>query len=209
MLKNSIFILLIIFTFTAVNAQKMVQKEWASQQVDTIFIQSNALYSIRIKSEETENIQLETNVEGEVYEAVVVNALLEGRTLQIKTGYSPYFSPKNDKLAAHKVLSIEMQLIIPKDIAVVIFSKTASVLMSGEISYFETALESGNCSFEDFRGDARLFSDSGDINVEAQTMVGGRAVSEKGRVQNELPLSGTYFIEAESNRGDIGLFKND
>jgi hypothetical protein len=202
--RFSIFLVFILFS-SEIYSQKTIQKQWDQKAVDTVLIASDAVYNVRITSEETKTITLTTSVEGEIYESVVVEEVISGRTLQIDTGFSPFFSPKNDKLAAHKVLSVEMVLVIPNDVAVIIRSKNASVLAKGKMVFLETALERGHCILENFQGDARLFSIFGDIYVWAQTGVGGRASSEKGEVRNALKLQGDFFIEAESVNGSVSL----
>ncbi len=186
-------------------AQKEIEKHWDATGIDTLWISSDQVYNVKIKSGDNGIIDLLTSIEGEYFESVTVDTKIISRTLKIDTGFSPFFKPKNDKLAAHKVLSIEMTLQVPENLAVVIRSKSASVRFEGNISFLETALDNGNCELSRFRGNARLYSISGDITVDALTNVGGRAISEEGSLYNELELEGVYFIEATSKQGSISL----
>lgn len=204
MQKTIFYILVFLFISSEVYAQKIIQKQWEGTAVDTILIASNDIYRVRITSEAIQTIALTTSVEGEFSEAIILEEFISGGTLRIDTGFSPYYNPKNDKLAAHKVMSVEMTLIVPKHIAVVVHSKIASVLATGDIAFLETVLENGHCILKNFKGDARLFSVFGDIAAEVQAGVGGRAISKEG-VTNELKLEGNYFIEAESTNGTVSL----
>ncbi|AVI50738.1 hypothetical protein C5O00_05950 [Pukyongia salina] len=205
MLKRPILILLLLLSAHGLFAQKKVQKQWNASGIDTLWIDSDVVYKVRISEGGAESIDLITSIEGEYFEAVTVDTKITGRTLKIDTGFSPFFKPKNDKLAAHKVLSIEMILQVPENLAVVIRSKSASVSFKGSLSFLETALENGNCELMRFRGNARLYSVSGNITVDALSNVGGRAISEEGNMYNELELEGAYFIEAKSRRGSVSL----
>ncbi|MBT8262211.1 MAG: hypothetical protein KJO05_05280 [Bacteroidia bacterium] len=208
-MQNLIFHIFVVFLITSqICAQKTIQKQWIVSAVDTVLIASDQIYNVRITSGSKETINLTTSVEGEVYETVVVKELISGKTLQIGTGHSPYFSPKNDKLAAHKVLSVEMVLTVPPNVAVVVHSKNTSVIAEGTIAYLETVLEKGHCTLQDFKGDARLFTVFGDISVAVHPGVGGRAISKEG-VTNELKLEGDYFIEAESINGLVSLVRQE
>ncbi|KAA3625118.1 MAG: hypothetical protein DWP94_01985 [Flavobacterium sp.] len=205
MLKNLLFISLILLSTPGLFAQKKMEKQWDATWIDTLWISSDQVYNVKVKSGANRSIALLTRVEGEYFESVTVDTKIVDRTLKIGTGFSPYFKPKNDKLAAHKVLSIEMTVQVPEDLAVVIRSNTASVRFEGVVSFLETSLDKGNCELLGFRGNARLYSISGNITVVALTNVGGRAVSEEGSLFNELELEGAYFIEATSKRGSISL----
>ena len=141
MQKSIFYIIAILFISSEIYPQKIVQKQWAASAVDTILIASDEIYRVRISSAPAEIITLAASVEGELYESVIVKEFISGGTLRIDTGFSPYFSPKNDKLAAHKVMSVEMSLIVPKHIAVVVHSKMASVVATGDIAFLETVLE--------------------------------------------------------------------
>jgi hypothetical protein len=209
-MQNRIFcIVAILFLSSEINAQKTVQKQWEGSAVDTILISSDEIYSVRINSEATENITLTTRVEGEFSESIIVKEFISGRTLQIDLGVSPYFNPKNDKLAAHKVISVEMTLVIPNRLAVIVHSMNASVNANGSIRFLETALENGHCVLSNFKGDARLFSSSGDIFAATQPGVGGRGISKNGQLKNELTLEGDYFIEARSLNGSVSLVRQE
>jgi hypothetical protein len=208
MLKRPIFILLFLLPLLTLHAQKRVQKQWNTAAIDTLWIDSDVVFKVQISSATEETIDLITSIEGEYYESVVVHSRILGRTLKVDTGFSPFFSPKNDKLAAHKVLSIEMTLRIPSNLAVVVRSKTASVYVEGNLSFLETILGEGQCDLSQFIGNAQLYSVSGDITVAALPNVGGRALSKGGKVQNDLSLEGTYFIEAESVRGSVRLLRS-
>lgn len=208
MLKRPIFILLFLLPALTLKAQKTVQKQWNTAAIDTLWIDSDVVYKVQISSATEETIDLITSIEGEYYESVVVHSRILGRTLKVDTGFSPFFSPKNDKLAAHKVLSIEMTLRVPSNLAVVVRSKTASVYVEGNLSFLETILGEGQCDLSQFIGNAQLKSVSGDITVAALPNVGGRAFSKGGKVQNDLSLEGAYFIEAESVRGSVRLLRS-
>jgi len=199
-------LVVIIFSFEGI-AQKTLQKEWDAGAIDTLSIVSNAIYSIEIKSVETNTISISTNIEGENFESVMVNAITTGSILNISTGFRPHYIPENDKLAAHKILSIEMHIIIPENITVVVYSELASVTAYGPYNYFEVALGGGRCYLYDFIGNARLFTTTGEIVVHTYPGIRGKANSLKGRVINNLGETGKFYIEAESALGEITLLQ--
>jgi hypothetical protein len=188
-------------------AQKTIEKQWDGFDIDTLLIKSDATFTISVISVPDESIGLSARVEGEYHESVVINSVSKERSLTLSTGFSPFFTKDNDKLAAHKVLSIEMTFRIPEKTAVVIQSSSALVRTEGKIKYLETVLSEGTTTLSNFIGDARLYSQKGDISVTVGNNVGGRASSKYGSVHTEIPLQGDYFIEATSIYGDVSLRK--
>ena len=75
-----------------------------------MILDSDTVFTVRLSSEKTDKIRINTHVEGEYHENVVVNTSEENKTLTVTTGYSPFFEKENDKLAAHKVIAIDMEL---------------------------------------------------------------------------------------------------
>jgi len=209
-LKKLTFILCFLF-FGNVFAQKIIEREFNASEITSIEINSDVIYHIKITSRNTEQIKIKTQVEGENYENVVLGIIEENNTLHIKTSFTPFFEAKNDKLAAHKVISIEMELIVPESMTIKIIAEIASVETFGEYESISVLLENGNCLLDNFMGDALLKTKLGFIKVYALEEAFGLANSKKGTVINELDnkrkINGKYRIEAESFSGDISLYQ--
>jgi hypothetical protein len=202
-------ILLIIFLFLLISseawAQKILEKSWDAAGIQAVEIRSDAVFNITIASEATNTILLTTKVEGETYEQVVLEVSKEKELLTIGTGFTPYFNAKNDKLAAHKVLSIEMELTLPKGLSLYVFSKRASVKATGHYNQLNVSLATGTCLLSNFKGNALLLTKEGDIRVTALNSVRGEASSITGTVVNKLSTYGKYTLIAESINGNITL----
>ncbi len=206
-MRNCILFIVLTLSVFAASAQKTIEKQWDRAEVDTLLIDSDAIYRISISSGPGEYISLTARVEGEYSESVVVNSVLKGRMLAVTSGFGPYFEKDNDKLAAHKVLSLEAELDIPEGLVVIVRSALATVEHSGSLRELQVSLSEGNILLDKFTGDARLFTELGDIQVNAGPNVGGRGISGEGNVVNELSLQGKFFIEAESRKGNVLLKK--
>ncbi len=187
------------------HAQKVLQKEWDQADVTTLIIDSDEVFTIDITASKTQKIRVYTSVEGETYESVVLRVAEKGNTRTIRTAYSPYFNKKDDKLAAHKVLAIDMIIEVPEGMSVEVRSAIASVSASGVFKELRVGLEDGNCDIANFLGNAALHTRQGAINVRALPGVRGTAVSKRGTVVNNLPGVGAYRVVAESVDGAISL----
>ncbi|MBW2937111.1 DUF4097 domain-containing protein [Aureisphaera sp. CAU 1614] len=188
-------------------SQKVIEKTWDANAFDKLEINSDDVFKIKIVTEQTSEIKLISQIEGENYENLNIGASEKGKTLTLKTTYRPYFKPKNDKLAAHKVISIEMILTIPESMEVAITAKIASLEIQGSLQKLDVNLRDGHCFLKDFVGNARLNTRDGDITVNAQPWIEGKAISKYGIIKNELVSKGKYLIKAESVNGNISLLK--
>ncbi len=208
MLKYIAIILAVILFSTEATGQKVLQKEFNASGFETLAIKSDEVFTVNISTKQTDKITIQTHVEGEHYESVLVNTSEKNRKLLVTTSYSPFFKKENDKLAAHKVIAIDMDITIPEAMGVEIESKIASVTGKGTFKNVYVALENGTCSFKNFVGNATLYTKKGAIAVYAKPNVSGEAISKKGTISNQLPRKGKYKIKAESITGSITLLQN-
>jgi len=192
--------------FTESYSQKSLEKKWDASAISAIEINSDAVFNVKITSmESSENIILKTQIDGETYEFVLISTSINKKKLKISTGYSPFFSFKNDKLAAHKLISIEMELIVPESMDIAVFSSLASVNAIGNFNMLRTELYNGNCLLEDFSGNAILQTRLGTISAFCEPNVAGIANSKDGKIINKLPKRAKYTVNAESIHGAIIL----
>jgi hypothetical protein len=188
-------------------AQKKLFKEWIGPSFTELHIDSDQISKITLRSEPIDKITIYTRMEGETIDNNLITITTTENVLSIGTDITPFFEPYNDKLAAHKVLAIEMIVIIPEDLSVTIRSKLANIFGSGHINYLETELETGFIELDSFEGNAILFSKWGSIKVRAIPGVSGTGTSVNGAVVNSLPRKGNYVINAASSHGAIVLLQ--
>lgn len=197
-----------LFVLAESSAQKVLEKEFNASGFNTLILDSDTVFTVRLSSEKTDKIRINTHVEGEYHENVVVNTSEENKTLTVTTGYSPFFEKENDKLAAHKVIAIDMVITVPETMKVEVHSKIASVIGEGTFNNVFVALENGTCHLKNYTGNATLYTKQGAIEVYASPAVSAKAISKKGNIKNELPKHGKYKIKAESITGSITLLQN-
>lgn len=207
MLKNSFIIAFLFFGNLVCLAQKIIQKEFSSEEIHTLSIVDNVIYKITIYSSEEKNLKVLAHVSGEHSESIIIEEKISEETLELKTGLIPFIILENDKLAAHKVMAVEMEIVIPKTMSIEIKSVLASLETTGAIKNLAVSLENGSCVLNDFSGNAHLKTTTGNITVFAKSNVSGKAISTHGIVQNELSLNGKFFVEAESINGTIKLLQ--
>lgn len=205
MLKRIAVIVVGFGCIAGLHAQKQMQKSWDASAFETIFIESDAVYAIHIVSENRSTVTVSTSVQGEASETVLVTASEENRTLRLATARTPFFIPENDKLAAHKVMAIEMEIRVPEGMNFSVKSSLASVTLSGTFRTIQLALEEGNCLATAFKGNATIKTNKGFIRMETDAACTGIAVSKYNSVTNSLPGLGDYKIHATSIYGTVSL----
>ena len=207
--KKPVIVLLLFFGTVFCTAQKVIQKEIASDGIQILSIPDDVIYKITIQSSEESIVKISAHISGVHAESVVIDARIIEDTLSLKTGFTPFFDLENDKLAAHKVMAIEMEITLPKEMAVQIKSKLASVNTEGIFKNLDISLENGNCILTNFLGNAHLKTMGGNITVWAKKNVSGKAFSKNGTVENELPNQRKFLVEAESSSGNISLLQTE
>lgn len=207
MLKKILLSLLLAFGISEAISQKLVEKQLDATRFERLVISSDMINTLAVTSEATNQIRIVNKVVGENYENVIVTTSEENKTLKIGTSYSPYFIADNDKLAAHKVMSVDIELTIPNFLYVEVNTSIASISVTGNYSNFHAYLENGDCQLNNFLGNASIKTKQGNIEVHARENVSGRAFSKNGSVVNYLPGKAKYTIIAESRDGDISLLQ--
>ena len=208
MLYKALFILVLCFSSEGF-AQKILLKEFDAQEIEKLIVNADRVFSVKIATEETQKIFVTAKVQGENFESVMVSASEENGSLKIEMGYTPFYKAINDKLAAHKVISVDLEIRLPKNMFVSITSDIASIAAQGDYQFLYIGLENGNCDVKNFRGDGSLQTKQGNISVYAKDNVAGSAFSKTGQVLNDLPAQGKYYIKAESIGGIIKLLQTN
>lgn len=206
-LRWGFFLFLFLATISRGFSQKVIEKSWDAKAFTKLEISSDDVYKIKMVTAPTSEIKLISNIEGENFENFNIGVSEKGKTLALKPSFRPYFKPKNDKLAAHKLLSIEMILTVPESMEVSITAKIASLETLGNIQKLVVNLREGHCLLQDFIGNATLNTKQGDITVFTKHSVVGSTISKYGTIKNELSSKGKYLIKAESVNGNISLLK--
>jgi hypothetical protein len=188
-------------------AQKTIQKVFSSEEIHTLSIKDDGIFKISITSSENSEIIFKVHISGENSENVIIEKKLADGILSLKTGFTPFFILENDKLAAHKIMAVEVTLVVPKTVSIEIKSKLASVFANGKINSLAVSIENSDCELRNFSGNAHIKTIDGNIKVVAESNVSGIANSKNGTVENRLQKQGKFMVETESINGNIRLLQ--
>lgn len=207
-MKNLIFIFVIVIT-TSVVAQKRISQTYSIDSVSELFIDSNEVFEISVSAIDTDIITVHTIIDGEAFASTLLNTSIEDRVLKITTGNTPDYIPFNDKLSAHKVIAIELEITIPKHLNLSIFSTLAAVKTTGPLGQVRIDLGRGYFIGEEFRfrESAIINTLSGNINLSInKARVTGQ--SRSGVVVIPKDFTNGLPLTLQSISGDITVNKS-
>lgn len=202
-------VLLFLFGFIAfvqVHGQKLVRKAFVGPHTETIQIDAQYCYRIDLKTAPTDEVQVSASMEGEYAKDLLISIEQSGTTAMISADFQPLFIDPNDKLSAHKVVSIALEIILPEYKNVDVFGTNTNLYATGKYQDLNVTLSDGRCVLENVsesvevttqKGDILLSVPSGEINAE----------SIYGKVKREVIPRGYNQFVLKTIEGDIFLTK--
>jgi len=205
-----IFIALLLFLpATAAIAQKRLSQTYDATSIKELYINSNEIFEITMTAADTDQITVHTIIDGEIFASTLLNTTTANNVLNITTGKTPDYEPFNDKLSAHKVMAIELEITVPVGLDISVYSTLAGVDTHGAFGEVHIDLGRGHFKGEGFRfrESATINTISGSIHLDtdkakvtAQSRNGTIVVSPKITMGSPLTL--------ESIHGDITIVKS-
>ena len=186
-------LLLLILIPNCLFSQKRSEQTFDRQDIKTLLINSNAIFKISITAQPVQEISIQTITDGETYESSLLHTKIIDQRLEITTGRTPDFTPFNDKLSAHKVLSIELDITIPQDLNIDIYSTLAEVSLKGRYKELQINLGRGGLIGRDIR-----FRES-----VINTISGNVALTTKRADVTASSRNGEVIINSNLNEGPI------
>lgn len=198
----------ILFFVLQIQAQKTSTKSFSSQGISTLVIDGNSIFKIVVETAKTKTISIYSEVEGENSEHIVLLTEIKDKQLYVSSRFQPMFIGNNDKLSAHKLISIELKLVIPENLELLISSDIALVFLSGKYKYVDAELVNGSFNAEHFNGGLLVNTIHGDI--ELQTNWANVKVSSKhGVIKKEDISVGKKQMSLNSINGNITVSKTE
>lgn len=200
-------VLLFLFLINyQVAAQKLIDETFSASEIKTIVIDGASIFKIDLQTRSSNAIHLITKIEGEYTPEIAVAYKIKDSTLYIRSVFRPSFALHNDKLSAHKVVSIEIALEIPEHLKIYLKSDIGSAKIKGKYAFITAELSQGNCVLEDFKGSGIVNTINGDVTVETN-FAKIKAHTKYGSLLREAIVSGENTIKINSINGDINLKK--
>lgn len=198
-----IFVLLVI-ALNSISAQKVINKSLMDSSISYVQVDASNCFKVAIETHATDEVVVEAIIDGEYQKDLVLNVNEEGNSVSVSAGFRPNFENPNDKLSAHKVVSIALEITIPEKKNVRVFGTNANVLAMGSYEELKISLNDGICHLKKVVGSAYITGQSGNIIVESRSAE-ITSSSKYGKIgKNQIPTGDTKY-QLNTVSGDISF----
>nr|WP_298996569.1 hypothetical protein [uncultured Allomuricauda sp.] len=204
--RKGLVVLCTVLCFSSTAAQKVLRKTLVDSHVSRIVIDVENCYKVNLETTASDELQINASMEGEYSTDLVVNLETQGKSILVSTGFHPNFSIPNDKLSAHKVISIALDIQVPNYKEVVVYGTNSYVEAKGDYRKLSVKLSDGDCKIVDVGETVDVTTQKGDIWLTTKSGV-VEAISDYGKVfKNSLPKGDKHYV-LQSKEGNIYLNK--
>lgn len=188
------FIFVFLISSYSGGSQTLVEKTIVDSSILFIEIDATNCYAIALETTEGNEMHILAEMDGEYHSDLVLKVNEEGHTLQVGAGFQPNFRKPNDKLSAHKVVSIALHIILPEGKRVVLNGTSCNISAKGSYLNLAVALNDGQCVLENISEEATVRTQSGDISVKSDGATIS-AQSKYGKVDtNKIPEGNNRYV---------------
>ncbi len=193
-----------LIAFNVLNAQKVIKKELTGNRFQFIQIDTKNCFQAEIVTTPGKTIEVEARIEGEYSNELVIRIEEEGDNIAIGAEFQPSFQDPNDKLSAHKVVSIDLKVKIPSSTDVQVYGTSCDVALKGSFHNLEVVLNDGNCTLNQVRENVLVTTQSG--NIQLNSLQGQiKAVTRYGEIYRDAIPKGSNLYDLKTISGNINL----
>lgn len=187
------------------HAQKKIEKTIVlSEHISTVVFDLEQVFSINLKSSNKPTVNIIAISEGEYANHFVVidNTKENVITVTGKVGFT--FPNDQDKLSAHKVHAITLQVTVPEDLPIMINSDIGNLYATGNYNELTTNFMSGNCELLSVSGNLFIKTVNGDINLITKS---GHVIPEtkSGVITQKRLTKGSSVFKLKTIKGNINI----
>ena len=200
------FFMLFYFITSVGNTQNTVNKKILANTIKSIFIDGNQIFNISVTTSKTGFISLISTLDGEFQNQFQVVTKEENETLHIDLEQVALTNIADDKRNVHKVIAATINLNIPEQLNLTIFSDIGSVDVKGNFSTLSIELFQGNCMVKGLAKKATINTIDGNISIVTKSAK-IEAMSSNGKVITDNFELLKWIWKLKSINGDITVVK--
>ncbi|MFT4831875.1 MAG: hypothetical protein ACI815_001526 [Psychroserpens sp.] len=204
-MKNTLLVTL-LFSCCFLNAQKTVKKTIIDPKTSFIQIDAENCFEVILDTSNSTDLIVDAAMDGEYNPNLLVNVKQDGTTIFVSAGFQPNFIVPNDKLSAHKVVSISLKINLPNYINAKVYGTSCNVTASGRYQSLDVILSDGRCTLNNVGENSAVRTQSGDIFLFSSKAT-ITAISTYGEVIEELIPTGNDNFRLQTITGNIHLKK--
>ncbi len=200
--KLTVLFLLLCTVTTSTFSQRILSKTLVNRHSQHFFIDTQHAFKVGLNTNSKHEISVKALVEGEYENDLVLDLREEGSHIHIGISFLPDHQIKNDKLSAHKVISVSLEISLPAEMSVYLNSVSSIMKIEGLYKLLQVVMQEGQCDLDQVNGVVKITTTSGGISLKT---TGGvvSANTEFGQMEiQDLPL-GEAEYSLRSISGDI------
>lgn len=192
--------------FLGISAFGQVQWSKTLKELDLrgVTIDMRFIQGLKLTTHASDEVALSTQSEGEYQLQYVVVTQHEDRWLTVYPQRVPAFNTPNDKLSAHKVIAMTLEMQIPEAIVVEIEATRGAIDISGRYRELKVQLDEGSLKMT-HRAEQSVIKTKGAsvfLNVDSGMI---ESNTETGRVIGSILPNQNYRYQISSQNGPIYL----
>lgn len=162
---NGKLLVLVLLNIGFLNAQKVIKKSILNPNTSSILIDTGNCFKLDLTTTISKEIVIEAIIDGEYKNDLLLKIEEQQSATKISTGFHPSFVNPNDKLSAHKVVSIALKVQIPEHMKVRIIGTSCNANINGTYDILDVSMDDGICNLENVSKSVHVVTQSGDIHV--------------------------------------------
>lgn len=201
-LKGAFVFIFFLGFFSFGISQKLVEKSIINPETRSVQIDGTRCFQLVLDTHESDLLKVEASMEGEYAKDLVIIIEEDGKNIGISAGFLPSFKNPNDKLSAHKVISILLHVTLPEYMTTLVHGTRTNVTAQGKYKSLTISLSDGNCTLHKVSEKTMVKTQSGEILVSSARGTVS-AESTYGKVQKGYIPSGEETYTLRSIEGTI------
>ncbi len=157
--------LLFLVSTQFITGQKVIRKTIINPENQSIQLDAKNCYQVILETSKNRELIVKAEIEGEYQKDLVVKIEEDGSNVLVSTDFLPNFIAPNDKLSAHKVISIALKIIIPEYCEVNVFGTNSKVQATGIYKNLKVSLDTGDCVLNNVIESAEVKTQRGTITI--------------------------------------------
>ncbi len=155
----------LLVSLQSLTAQKLVKKTLLKDNISKIQIDVGNCFEIDLATSDLQELIIEAQIDGEYKKDLLLNVTEQGSTIGISAAFQPNFINPNDKLSAHKVISIALKVLLPEHKTVHVFGTHCNVSATGVYELLNISLNDGRCDLVGVSENVEVVTQSGPISA--------------------------------------------
>lgn len=208
LLMKILISLIFCCTICVVSGQKLVTKAVANPESQRIYVAAKNCFQVNLTTAQSQELEVKATIEGEYLDDLIVKIEEQGKDIFVSTGFLPNFIHPNDKLSAHKVVSIALEISVPNNANIQVFGTNTNLIAQGQYKNLKVTLADGNCTLKNISAKADIKTQKGNIilNTESGTI---STHSQYGKVSLHNIQKGNSEYLLRSVEGNIAVIKTE